>query len=520
MKQLKIDQILVPISILLFNLLFWSEKMGINALLFTSIIIAVLLRKYKGAFTLPLIASIAGTLISAVMVVVNNSELSKVVLILSSFAMAGFFHRADLKFLGFSFLATLRQILSVPAHLLGNLFSQKAVGHSVSKGIVNLSKYGIVPTLIFGFFLTLYCAANDKFANLLSNYIELIFRPATSGSLFSFDQVMFFLLSVFVVGALLLKPKQDRFATAQSKFKDQMDRKRKDYRGFARFQMLDLLQEYKNGLILMIALNVLLFVVNMTDIVFVWFNFEPMSANALSKYVHEGTYILIASILCAMGVLLYFFRGNINFLGGIKPLKYAALAWIIQNVVLATSVGIRNFHYIREYGLASKRIGVLVFLLLTVIGLIFMWVKIRDRKSVFFMLDRNAWAAYGMLIFLTMFNWDGLITRYNLSMNSNNTLDAYYIIHKLSDKNLPLLIEYQASMKGSKNSYWSESGLHNKLRRFVRMQSRYTILSWNYRDWQVARYLRQHKTKIKEMGFRPYRKSSPIPVKPESISTY
>jgi len=493
MKSSKIEKFIVPACILLFNLLFWSEKMGLNALLFTLVIIAVLLRKYKGGFTFPLIATTGGTLLAAVMVVLNNSDLSKVILLLSSFVMAGFFHRTDLKFIGFSFLSSLRQIISVPIQLGSDLLSNKVRGQSIQGAFSNYMVYGLIPTMVFGLFVMLYSTANDKFADLVFDYIGMIFKPTTGFSLFSFDQVMFFLLSVFVTGVLLLKPIKERFGTLQASCTDNLKRNKgkEFYFSTGEFTTLALKKEYQIGLIMMIALNVLLFVVNLTDIAYVWFNFEPMSPSELSKFVHDGTYILIISIFCAMAVLLYYFRGNINFLVGIKPLKYASLVWIIQNAILATSVGIRNYHYIREYGLASKRIGVLVFLVLTVIGLLLMWVKIRDRKSLYFLLDRNAWAVYGMLIFLTLFNWDGLMTRYNLAVNSDKPLDTYYLTDKLSDKNLPLLLEHEALIKSrSVNANVVNYAIELKKARFLRMQTRYTLLSWNYRDWQVKRYLK------------------------------
>jgi hypothetical protein len=47
----------------------------------------------------------------------------------------------------------------------------------------------------------------------------------------------------------------------------------------------------------------------------VWFeNGAFFSAHNRSQAVHESTYVLIFSILLAMAILIFFFRGNINFL--------------------------------------------------------------------------------------------------------------------------------------------------------------------------------------------------------------
>ena len=59
--------------------------------------------------------------------------------------------------------------------------------------------------------------------------------------------------------------------------------------------------------------NVLLLVVNIIDINWLWIDFNPKSIDNLSQLVHEGTYVLIFSILLSMAIIEYFFRGNINF---------------------------------------------------------------------------------------------------------------------------------------------------------------------------------------------------------------
>jgi hypothetical protein len=78
-------------------------------------------------------------------------------------------------------------------------------------------------------------------------------------------------------------------------------------------------------------------------------------------------------------------------------------------------VFLRNYHYIDFHGLAYKRIGVIVFLALVLVGLVTLFFKIRDKKSFYHLLRVNAWAVLAAFTGLTTVNWDGLITRYNLS---------------------------------------------------------------------------------------------------------
>jgi len=89
--------------------------------------------------------------------------------------------------------------------------------------------------------------------------------------------------------------------------------KRRKRRGIIGFKTMGLLNEYRTAVFLFVILNLLLLIVNSIDIYWVWFNFE-WNGQYLKQFVHEGTYLLIFSILLSLILTLYFFRGNLNFL--------------------------------------------------------------------------------------------------------------------------------------------------------------------------------------------------------------
>src|SRR4029078_3225426 len=128
---------------------------------------------------------------------------------------------------------------------------------------------------------------------------------------------------------------------------------------------------------------------NCVDITYVWFGFTYNNDINLSEYVHEGTGLLIFSILLAMVLLLFFFRGNLNFYKQNKWLRAGAYAWLLQNSILAVSVLFRDYYYIQHYGLAYKRIGVLIFLAMVLMGLITVFIKIQKRKTAYYLLRVN-----------------------------------------------------------------------------------------------------------------------------------
>ncbi|MBK9492520.1 MAG: DUF4173 domain-containing protein [Haliscomenobacter sp.] len=181
---------------------------------------------------------------------------------------------------------------------------------------------------------------------------------------------------------------------------------------------------------------------------------EPASRSAaeLSDYVHQGTYLLIYALGLAMAVTTYFFRGNLHFLQDNQKLKLLAYAWIVQNIILALSVAWRNYHYIVEYGLAYKRLGVLWFLILVALGLYSLFVMIRQRRSLYYLWVVNAWFVYASLLSTSMVNWDVLITRYNLSQAQHAKIDTMFLLREVSDKNLPLLLNEHERLLERSNS--------------------------------------------------------------------
>ncbi len=134
--------------------------------------------------------------------------------------------------------------------------------------------------------------------------------------------------------------------------------------------------ENTTGIISLVLLNVLLLGVNIVDVNFLWLNFQYKVGEPVYRMVHNGTELLIASIVLAMAILLCFFKGNLNFYKRNKWLKYGAYAWIVQNAMLVCSVFLlRDYYYILKHGLAYKRIGVLFFLLMVLVGLLTVFLK-------------------------------------------------------------------------------------------------------------------------------------------------
>lgn len=266
---------------------------------------------------------------------------------------------------------------------------------------------------------------------------------------------------------------------------------------------LALQNENKTGIISLVMLNLLLLCINCIDIVFVWFGFQYKNDMNLSAYVHEGTGMLIFSIVLAMALLLFFFRGNLNFSQKNKWLRRGAYAWLIQNMLLVISVLLRDYYYIVHMGLAYKRIGVLFFLLLVLFGLITVFIKIQQVKTAYYLLRINAWLAIALLVFASCIQWDTMIAEYNLARKNSIPVDIQFLL-SLSDKTLPIwetnmevLEKYSDPAIAGNTEFRHRSGETPKqffIRRksdFLKEQLSYNWLSWNFSD----QYVKNHLTK-------------------------
>jgi hypothetical protein len=197
-------------------------------------------------------------------------------------------------------------------------------------------------------------------------------------------------------------------------------------------------KENQLALILMGTLNTLIVLFLITDITYL-VQIQNLSAAELSNQVHSGIYALIISIVMAIVIILYFFRGDLNFYKSNKTLKNFAYLWITLNLILVFTIIFKNYRYIASFGFTYKRIGVFVYLLLTLIGLLTTAKKVYTVKNLWYLFRVNSQIAFTILIISATVNWDCLITTYNL--NYATSIDFNYLIN-LSNNNTFILKKY------------------------------------------------------------------------------
>ena len=486
MKKTTRINLLLLIGLLLYNFLFWEEKMGLNVLIFSSFIVGSLFYLHPESRTSKaVILTGIGTIFTGILIVAVNSILVKTVHFLSLITFAGFVQQKELRFMLYAFMLTMANIFRTPMNLLRQVKGSDKPDNSKSKNWMYGWHLYVLPLVILSVFYLIYYQANPKFADIsdsLWSYISNIFQLDIS-----IERFLFLFLGFFFVGGLVTISPIQLFRRKQSEKAYDLKRVRAQRTEFTpSHSPIGLKSEFKIGVLTFISLNTLLFIVNITDIIYVWFSPAPEGALALKLYVHEGTYLLILAILLAMGIILVLFRKNINFIPKNEKLRNLAYFWLAQNAVLAFSVGIRNYKYIESCGLAYKRVGVFIFLILTFYGLKTMYEKINEKKTLHHVLHKNVWALYAILILSSCINWDMVITKYNINADVKNGIDASFIIRDVSDKNLTILLENQDRIRDNRvRDYIKVDQLiENKKNSFLRKQKRYSWLSWNLPDWQ------------------------------------
>ena len=469
-----LQKLLLPLGAVLFDVLFWHRGAGLNLALYTLFVVAATLAGLprhapvwrSGYFRLLL----AGTLLSAGCVAWYGSGAAQLACVASLMLLLGFVNQPHLKLVASALLTALGGAVRVLPALLPYL-------HLLQGGAGRWARtrfYGrllMLPLLILGVFHVLFVLANPRYSALVGAVLDRLGEwLAALWPNFSLPHLLFFLLGlVLTAGALVMVPFHF-FQDQESRFGEFVRRQRDRVASFGvrrpDFQTrnrgpLDLRKEYLAALAVFGLVNLLLLVVNIIDVRWIWFGFEPTPGFDLTQFVHEGTYVLIFSILVAMGIVLWFFRRNLNFYApGLAALRWGATVWVVQNAVLAVSVGLRNYYYILHTGLAYKRIGVYGFLLLTFFGLVTVLLKIWQRRSAFALVRLNGLAAYGLLLLLALGNWEIWIARYNLDARFR-TLDLGFLL-EMPARVLPELAARQTVLDGMSRIIISPPGSYQE----------------------------------------------------------
>ena len=466
------------ISALIYAFLFSGKELGINVLLFSFLSVGIAWwlfpqkRDDKSVQYLYIT-----TIVSALLYTWHHSMLAYITHLFSFILLVGFLQKEPIRFVVFGGMLGITSILEVPFMSIRN--SKKLFPASSELAIiVRWVPYVVLPSIFLFVFSSIYYNANSRFAQA----VNFMWPSFDWHWIWKSGFLLDFLIGIFIISALIgASGLAITFFNLEQQLPLKLSRKRTKWVRWS-FKNLSLKREYWTAVGSLITLNLLLFLVNISDLRYVWINYGNASPQELSQYVHEGTYLLIFAILLAMGVIIWYFRGNLNFYKDKGLLKIMAYVWLAQNGMLALSVALRNWQYVQQYGLTYKRLGVFWFLTLVAFGLVTMYKKVDKKYTLSKVVNLNIWALFASLMLFSTINWNNTITLYNIRSNAH--LDTHFLFERMSSKNLVVLQKNKEKIlaKSNLNFLELEKKLERKQRDFQLVTAGHSWRGWNWVD--------------------------------------
>ena len=413
-------QIILIIASLLFSTLFYNQNIGINLSIFSLVAVLLLFAFNRDRFgSIKVILFATAYLLTAFLVFFINSQLSILANCVAFVTLVGAVSNSQTSI----FISWFNGLYTTIAGFFHRNFEVIEEGQSVkvkkSIDIWHWIKLIGIPTLFIGLFVFLYQNGNPIFERFITgiNFEWL-----------NLQWILFAVLGYFLFGNISRPVLVDSATTADLSAGNHLKNK-----GLRPEEQL--LKEKQLGTLLLTVLNLLILFYLITDVVYL-LDSQSMSDLSLTERVHSSVYALIASILLAICILLFFFRGDLNFYKGSIRIKQLSYLWIALNALLVCTVIIKNNQYVGDFGLTYKRIGVYIYALLTFFGLASTFFKLLQIKNIWYLFRVNTAAVFVVLMACSFIDWDVEITRFNLEKTQRT--DFYYLLN-LSERNVHLL---------------------------------------------------------------------------------
>lgn len=409
-----------------YSFLFYQQNAGINFLLFNIVLLIILVVKNKKLLSYnKWIWSAVLCLLSAICVFVHSSALSIIGNILSLLLLSAVSFNVATSSL-FSFAFSCYSVLTSIAFVIIDSISRF---QSKNESSVSKKGYKVLATIIVLvlslLFFSMYKNSNPLFAEN-TKWINLDF--------ISIGWIVFSIGGFLLMYAFLYHRTIKPIETWENKLPLLNTPFEENESTIKQFET-----ERYAGMLLFILLNVMLVILNIGDIQTLYFNGGLPKNVTHSDFVHSGVGIIILSIVIATSLIMFLFRKEFTTVKNNKVLSAFVYLWIFQNIIMLSSTAFRNQIYIHDFNFTYKRIGVYVWLILAVFGLLIMLWKIYKKQSNWYLIRTNVAVWFTVLVLSGLVNWDKLITNYNIQNKPLAQVDFYYLF-SLSDTNIPELM--------------------------------------------------------------------------------
>ncbi|AUC79307.1 DUF4173 domain-containing protein [Nonlabens sp. MB-3u-79] len=452
--------ILITAGGLVFATLFYTQSLGINALIYSIFLIGALaISRKKMLLKSSIILSGTAMLSSALAISIHGSTWSMTAYFLSTLLYIGYVA----SFQSSIYVSWLNGCYNAVFGVFHSFFYQlepPKIGEPKKKiATGQVLKLIGIPLVLVVVFSVLYSSSNPVFHEVLTA-ID-----------FSFIDV--FWIFTAVLGAFIIANIHDPQPIKELTARDQNYPNQLVPQTLNDAALKSVANESQIGFISLLCLNSLLCIVLITEILFLS-GITNLEASSLSDAVHQGVNASIVSIVLALGVIAFIFRGDVNFLKNNQKLRTLTYIWIGLNALLVVSICIKNYIYIQDHGLTHKRIGVMIYLFLTLIGLCTTYLKVTHRLNFVYLLRRNMAIGYASIVIYALINWSAIITDHNIKANK---IDQPYLERLLPQNALVLkeqdLYELYSQQK-SGEKYLSD---------------RYNEAAYTNRNWQEFNWI-------------------------------
>lgn len=461
------------VAVLLYSLLFYNQTAGINFFIFSTTLVVLLGLKDKTLLgKRNCLMAAAGSLLSGICIAWHGNTLGIVANIISLSLLSGLSVNTGSSVI-LALLFSAYSYVSSPVYMIINYVERKSDEQKTVKSSRKLVLI-LVPLIVTILFFFIYRSSSTLFDALASKI---------NWSFISWSWILFTIGGFILLYGFFYHQRINEMAMLDDKFVSNVAPKPGNTILFFGKE-ITLADEDFSARLLFILLNALLLIVNVLDVDFIFGGQHLPLGVTPKQFVHQGTNMLITSIVFAIAIILYYFRGNLNFYEKNKTIKVLACVWVAQNALMVFSTACRNNLYIQQYGLTYKRIGVYIYLLLTLVGLFTTLIKVINAKSNMYLFRKNGWIFYSLLIVLSFPDWDRIICEYNMGYIKD--ADTAYLL-SLSDNAIPIMLPL--IKKDSSSEFLSREPYDRsycaRLYNILQMHNYKDIRSWNYDDIRV-----------------------------------
>lgn len=458
LKTIAAEKILVFFGIISFPILFYKADLGLNWVLYQ--IPFILYYIYKLQFK-PLLLTLWLFSLAGILFYANPTNYILNIIVLIS--VIGSF---NFKFTPLNSWTT--SILKVYQFFIFNPDKSYLKFSPIPLQRVSyLSKTLLIPSIIFILFLILYSSGinglNILFLEPIKNFLMDLF--------INFDLLWFIypILGGFFVFLFLFEP---RLNYVKHWFGESLERKKT----FSNHPFTFI----KSTQITFIGLDLILIMAIISQ----YFDFYQLlskenSYEEVKSTVHQSTYFLLAALLIGIVLVSAFYNGQILFFNKKEKVTRPTKIWIGLNGLLALNLLFINSYYIYNYNLAYKRIGIILFIIILIFTLVKLIELINYRKTISYLANKSLKFSLILCLFASLFNWDYIITKWNLS-RSEAYLDMNFLVTR-NYSSLKILLERPDLIDKPINpydiNYWAE----------IKSKGQEIITYRNYINYRIAK---------------------------------